>query len=143
MFHYLSSFAMNSFVKSSWVRMTCSCTSMFHTYASHCIHLLGSSPVVTPILGCNMAILVAIWINCIYVWSLTGGCIWNGAIAFCILLMWCCNMMVLQCTKKTNATTIWLQARILLPVEWLRELLLRRNMWLPYDTIATNELVAK
>ena len=45
--------------------------------------------------------------------------------------------------KKTNATTIWLQARILLPVEWLRELLLRRNMWLPYDTIATNELVAK
>ena len=62
--------------------------------------LLGSSPIVTPILGCNMAILVAIRINCIYVWSLTSGYIWNGAIAFCILLMWCCNMMVLQCTKK-------------------------------------------
>ena len=45
--------------------------------------------------------------------------------------------------KKTNATTIWLQARILLPAEWLRELLLQRNTWLPYDTIATNELVAK
>ena len=50
------------------------------------ISLLGFSPVVTPILGCNMAILVAIWINCIYVWSLIGGCIWNGAIGSCILL---------------------------------------------------------
>ena len=45
--------------------------------------------------------------------------------------------------KKTNTTTIWLQARILLPAEWLRELLLQQNTWLPYDTIATNELVAK
>jgi len=45
--------------------------------------------------------------------------------------------------KKTNATTIWLKARILLPAEWLCELLLQRNTWLPYDTIATNELVAK
>jgi len=33
--------------------------------------LLGSSPVMTPILGCNMVILVAIWINCIYVWRRT------------------------------------------------------------------------
>ena len=48
--------------------------------------VLRSNPVVTPILGCNMAFLVAIWINCIYVWSLTGGCIWNGAISSCILL---------------------------------------------------------
>jgi len=48
--------------------------------------LLGSTSVVTPILGCNMAFLVAIWINCIYVWSLIGGCIWNGAIGSCILL---------------------------------------------------------
>ena len=39
------------------------------------VSLLGTSPVVTPILGCNMAILVAIRINCIYVWSLIGGCI--------------------------------------------------------------------
>ena len=45
--------------------------------------------------------------------------------------------------KKSNVTTIWLQARILLPAEWLRELLLQQNTWLPYDTIATNELVAK
>ena len=50
------------------------------------LQLLGSSPVVTPILGCNMAILVAIWMKCIYVWSLAFGCIWNGAIGSCILL---------------------------------------------------------
>jgi hypothetical protein len=48
--------------------------------------LLGSSPIVTPILGCNMAILVALRIICIYVLSLTNGCIWNGAIVSCILL---------------------------------------------------------
>ena len=47
---------------------------------------VGSSSVVTPILGCNMAILDAIWINCIYIWSWICGCIWNGAIGFCILV---------------------------------------------------------
>jgi hypothetical protein len=45
--------------------------------------------------------------------------------------------------KKTNTTMIWLQARILLPAEGLRESLLRRNTWLQYDIIAMNELVAK
>jgi hypothetical protein len=33
-----------------------------------------------------MAILVSIQINCIYAWSLKGGCIWNSAIGSCILL---------------------------------------------------------
>ena len=50
------------------------------------VSLLGTSPVVTPILGCNMTILVAIQISCIYIWSIIGGCIWNGAIGSCILL---------------------------------------------------------
>jgi hypothetical protein len=45
--------------------------------------------------------------------------------------------------KKTNATMIWLQARILQPTEWLHELLLRRNTWLQYESIAMNEIVAK
>ena len=50
------------------------------------LSLLGSNSVVTRILGCNMAILDAIWINCIYVSSLICGCIWNVAIGFCILV---------------------------------------------------------
>ena len=96
----------------------------------------------TPILGCNMAILVAIRINCIYVWSLTNDCIWNGAIGSCILL----NVLqydVFAMHVKTNATTIWLQAQILRPAEWLRELLLQRNTWMQYESIAMNEFVTK
>ena len=86
--------------------------------------LLGSGPVVTPILGCNVAILVAIQINCIYLWSLTGGCIWNGAIAFLHPFDVVLQYDGFAMHKKTNATTIWLQARILSPAEWLCELLL-------------------
>jgi hypothetical protein len=75
---------------------------------------------------------------------LTGGCIWNGAIGSCILLG-----VVLQYghfamhIKKTNATTIWLQAWILEPAGWLHVLLLRRNTWQQYNSIATNEFIAK
>ena len=81
----------------------------------------------TPVLRFNMAILVAIRINCIYVWSLTNDCIWNGAIGSCILL----NVLqydVFAMHVKTNATTIWLQARILRPAEWLRELVAMKRV---------------
>ena len=60
------------------------------------LSLLGSSLVVTPILGCNMTILVVIQISCIYIWSLTSGCIWNGAIGSCIVLDVVLHMVFLQ-----------------------------------------------
>ena len=82
----------------SIVRLSsCSCISSYSAHSNvqwvsgqHCVSmvrsLLGSSSVMMPILGCNMTILVAIQISCIYIWSLIGGFIWNNAIGSCILL---------------------------------------------------------
>jgi hypothetical protein len=44
--------------------------------------------------------------------------------------------------KKPNATNTWLEGQILQRLDWLPKVLLRRNTWLQYFMIATNECVA-